>query len=76
MSAREGEGVKQKQTPADMGGGTREGQAKVDVHFWLKFDKYLISNLELMKIKTMLLKASDKSILVFYKVSHFIIFQI
>ena len=28
---------------------------------------------ELMKIKTMLLKASDKSILVFYKVSHFII---
>ena len=28
---------------------------------------------ELMKITTMLLKASDKSILVFYKVSHFII---
>ena len=28
--------------PADMGGG---GQAKLDVHIWLKFDKYLISNL-------------------------------
>ena len=29
-----------------------------------------------MKITTMLLKASDKSILVFYKVSHFIILLI
>ena len=29
-----GEGVKQKRTPADMGGG---GQAKLDVHIWLKF---------------------------------------
>ena len=29
--------------------------------------------MKLMKITTMLLKASDKSILVFYKVSHFII---
>ena len=36
MSAREGEGVKQKRTPADMGEG---GQAIVDVHIWLKFDK-------------------------------------
>ena len=42
MSAREGEGVKQKRTPADMEGG---GQAIVDVQIWLKFDKYLISNL-------------------------------
>ena len=37
-----GKGVKQKRTPADMGGGD---QAKLDVHIWLKFDKYLISNL-------------------------------
>ena len=42
MSTRKGEGVKQKRTPADMG---EEGQAKLDVHIWLKFDKYLISNL-------------------------------
>ena len=39
---RGGRGVKQKQTPADMGEG---GRAKLDVHIWLKFDKYLISNL-------------------------------
>ena len=41
MSVREGEGggVKQKRTPADMGEG---GQAKLDVHIWFKFDKYLI----------------------------------
>ena len=42
MSAGEGEGVKQKWTPVDMGEG---GQAIVDVHIWFKFDKYLISNL-------------------------------
>ena len=32
------------------------------------------SEVELMKITTMLLKASDKNILVFYKVSHVIVF--
>ena len=27
------------------GHGGRRGQAKLDVHIWFKFDKYLISNL-------------------------------
>ena len=33
------------QAEADTCGHGGVGQAKLDVHIWLKFDKYLISNL-------------------------------
>ena len=44
MSASEGGGGQAKADTCGHGGGGG-GQAKLDVHIWLKFDKYLISNL-------------------------------
>ena len=45
MSAREGVGGQAEADTCGHEGGGDGGQAKLDVHIWLNFDKYLISNL-------------------------------